>query len=66
MTTSSYPFSSFPSWTSFYDVESAISLQNVHQLTQPIIDSLLTVFQCVHVEGWSLLNEFLDSFKFVF
>ena len=56
----------YPSSTSSYDVESALSLQNVHQLTQPIINNLLAVFQCVHVEEWSLLNEFLDGFDFVF
>ena len=58
--------SSYPSSTSSYDVESALSIQNVHQLTQPIINNLLAVFQCVHVEEWSLLNEFLDGFDFVF
>jgi len=58
--------SSYPSSTSSYDVESALRLQNVHQLTQPIINNLLAVFQCVHVEEWSLLNEFLDGFDFVF
>ena len=45
---------------------STLSFQNVHQFTQPIIYISLVVFPCVHIGVWSLLNEFLDSFEFVF
>ena len=46
-------------------MESALSFQNVHQFTQPIISSSLVVFTCV-IGIWSLLNEFLGGFDFVF
>jgi hypothetical protein len=54
-------------WLAVYArAQLVLSLQNVHQLTQPIINNLLAVFQCIHVYEWSLLNEFLNGFDFVF